>query len=192
MEQSIIFGPAILAKPAKGGATRNLGNIVIKRLASWDSETLTPAHQDNQHGKTSHRKSEDSQLAATITNKPEARIVPAAIRLLCSDDTLAPATLETLEALKQKYPNTPENRRQPSEFRGNLRFQALQISPEDMIKNLKTFPAGSSGRPDGITPQQLLDLLTGPPDGTLKTVVTKFTNITLSGNLLQPIREDIF
>ena len=59
-----------------------------------------------------------------------------------------------------------------------------------MIKNLRTFPAGSSGGPDGIIPQHLLDLLTSSDD-TLKTALTDFINVMLSGNLLQPIREVI-
>ena len=35
--------------------------------------------------------------------------------------------------------NAPEKFRWPSEFRGNLRFQALQISPEDMILKPQDF-----------------------------------------------------
>ena len=186
-----MFWTSHLSRTCQGGATRNLENIETKHVASCKGETPTPAHRENQRGKTSRCKTEDSQLAAAITDKLDAGNFLAAIWLLCSDNTLAPKNLETLEALKQKNPNAQEDRRQPSEPRGNLRFQALQISPEEIMKNLRTFPAGSSGGPDGITPQHLLDLLTGSPNGKLKTDLTDFIHVLLSGNL-QPIRKCVF
>ena len=32
------FGPVILSKPKRGGANRNLSNIINKRIAAWDKE----------------------------------------------------------------------------------------------------------------------------------------------------------
>ena len=45
------FGPVILAKPARDGAMRNLGKIIMTHLSSWKGETPTPAHQEKQRGK---------------------------------------------------------------------------------------------------------------------------------------------
>ena len=68
----------------------------------------------------------------------------------------------------------------------------MQVEADDVLKILKTFLAGSSGGPDGITPQHLLDLVAGAPDEKLLAAITKFTNLLLSGNLPIKIREIIF
>ena len=42
---------------------------------------------------------------------------------------------------------------------GNTRFTPLQVSPDDVKLALRTFTASSLGRPDGLTPQHIADLL---------------------------------
>ena len=68
----------------------------------------------------------------------------------------------------------------------------MQVEADDVLKILKTFPASSSGGPDGLTPQHLLDLVASAPDEKLLPANTKFTNLLLSGNLPINIREIIF
>ena len=34
------FGPVILAKPKRGGANRNLSNIIVKHTAAWGKDPL--------------------------------------------------------------------------------------------------------------------------------------------------------
>ena len=96
---------------------------------------------------------------------------------------------ETYEALKIKNPAEPSYRRPAAEFKGNTRFTPLQVSSEDVIKNLKTFPAGSSGRQDGLIAQHLSDLLVGAPDEQLKTNLTDIVNIVLQGDLPTEVSE---
>ena len=86
------------------------------------------------------------------------------VRLLCSEDTVAPSNDDTFEALKAKHPQAPSHRRPAAEFKGNMRFMPLQVLPDDVVRNLKSFPAGSSGGPDGLTAQHLSDLLAGALD----------------------------
>lgn len=59
------------------------------------------------------------------------------------------------------------------------------------MKYLRTFPAGSSGRPHGLTVQHLSDILTEQTDETLLNKVTDFVIIILDGELPLPAR-DIF
>ena len=80
----------------------------------------------------------------------------------------------------------------PCEFSGNARFQPLQVSPEDIIRCLKTFPAGSAGDANGLTAQHLRDILSGASDEKLKTALTDFINILLNGELPLPVREILF
>jgi len=49
------------------------------------------------------------------------------------------------------------------------------------MKALCTFPLGSSGRPDGITPQHVRDLLAGSTDDSLQQALVDFLNLMLAG-----------
>ena len=131
-------------------------------------------------------------LAVAITSKVEAGNFRAAVHLLCSEETLASNSDDTFEALKAKHPPAPQERRPAAEFKGNLRFSSLQVSSEDVIKTLRTFPAGSSGGPDGLTAQHVTDLLAGAPDEQLKTNLTDFVNIVLQGELPTLVNEILF
>ena len=116
----------------------------------------------------------------------------SAIRILCSEDKPAAATSKILEELEKKHPETPLDRRSSCDPTGNSRFTAMHVEADEVLKILKTFPAGSSGRSDGLTPQHLLDRVAGTPDEKLLAAITKFTNLLLSGNLPIAIREIIF
>ena len=111
--------------------------------------------------------SDSSRLAATVTGKMEAGNFKAAIWIVCSEDKPAPDTHETLNALEAKHPGPAPDQRTPCDPRGNSRFQPVQVSNTDVHKALRSFPAGSSGGPDGLTPQYILDLLTGATDNSL-------------------------
>ena len=67
----LLFGSTILAKPKRGGKTRNLASIINKRVADWKSDlSATTIEEKTQH--RIHRSAEDSQLVAAITSKIEA------------------------------------------------------------------------------------------------------------------------
>ena len=81
----LLFGSAILAK--RGGKSRNLANIVNKRVAAHrgDQAFITIPESQPQR-KDGNGDTEDLRLAAAITSKIEAVNKRAAIRLLCSED----------------------------------------------------------------------------------------------------------
>jgi hypothetical protein len=112
--------------------------------------------------------------------------------MLCSDDRPAPDTDDTLHSLKEKHPPATTDRRVPCDPADNARFIPLQVSPDDIDRTLRTFPLGSSGGPDGLTPQHIRDLLLGAPDDQLRKDITDLVNILLSGDLLLAVREVIF
>ena len=78
-------------------------------------------------------------LAAAITTKVEAGNFRSAVRLLFSEDTVAPSNDDTFEALKAKHPQAPSDRRPAAEIKGSMRCMPLQMTPEDVVRNLKTF-----------------------------------------------------
>ena len=105
-----------------------------------------------------------------------------ALRILCSDDVRAPPDDATLQMLKDKHPIPAVDRRTPIDSAGNFRYTSLQINPDDVSKSLRTFPLGSSGVPDGLMPQHLIDLHTGNSDSRLLNALTDLTNVMLAGN----------
>ena len=118
-------------------------------------------------------------LAAAITNKVEDGNFRAAVRLLCSEKTVAPNNDDMFVALKAKHRAASSDSRQAVDLKGNVRFLPLQVSPEEVMKSLKNFPAGSAGDPDGLTTQHLLDLLVEAADDKLKTNLSDFVDIVL-------------
>lgn len=188
------FGPIILAKPKRGGVNRNLSNVINKRIAAWDggvSEADLVGLQQtvNRAPKTT---SKCSRLAAAVTSKLEAGNFKAAIRIVCSDDVPAPDTQATLKALEAKHPGPAPNRRTPCDPRGNSRFQPVQVSNADVLRALRSFPAGSSGGPDGLTPQHILDLLIGATDHSFESVLVDWVNLMLAGSFGEEVNAIIF
>lgn len=186
------FGPAILAKPKRGGVNRNLSNIIIRRVASWDRQPPT-ADVTQQFRNTATRKTTDqSRLAAAVSNKLEAGNFKGAIRLICSDDTLAADTLSTLTALEAKHPSPAPDRRPPRDPQDNTFFTPAQVSSHDMLKAIRSFPPGSSGGPDGLTPQHIQDLLIGATDYNLQQALVDWVNLMLAGSFDKECNEVIF
>ena len=70
---------------------------------------------------------------------------------------------EGFEVCQENWGSTADGR--PfNDPKGNLWFQLLQVSTKEIRKAFKTFPLGSTGCPDGLTPQHLKDLLAEAPD----------------------------
>ena len=103
------------------------------------------------------RMSDTSRLAAAVTSKIEAG------NLKISRQLFGLSALKTHQHLI--------HRRTPCDPRGNSRFQPVQVSNTDVHEALRSFPAGSSGGPDGLTPQHILRLLTGATDNNLESAL---------------------
>ena len=116
----------------------------------------------------------------------------AAVSLLCSDDVPAPTNAETLKAIRSKYPPAPTDRRPTCSYTGNLRFQPLQVSSDDIMKSFRTFTGGSAGGPDGLTASHLSDMLNSATDDKLKHSLTDFVNLLLKGDHSVSVREILY
>ena len=189
----LLFTPANLSKPKRGGAKRNLSNLINKRTAKrdkdhpWDSlPTITTTNNARKIN------DEDQLLVSAMRAKLEAGNFKAALRILCSDDAPAPPNDATLQVLKDKHPGPTVDRRAPIDPTGNLRYTPLQISPDDVRKSLLTSSLGSSGGPDGLTPQHLIDLLAGDSDSGLLNALTDLINFMLAGKFYSEINTIIY
>jgi len=144
---------SILLPPKRGGKRHNLASTIKKRICSFSHSSQSV---DSVAAPSSRRLSDDAILAQVIAAKLEDGNIRAAIRILCSDDTPAAPSEETLARLQEKHPKS-------SIIQGSLFAptvdSALQVVESDVRKAVLSFPAGSSGGPDGFRPQQLKDLV---------------------------------
>ena len=80
----------------------------------------------------------------------------AIVRLVRSDDVPVSPSEETLASLSSKHSSCSQM--DPS-LADNVQCMPLSVDQNDARKAVLSFPAGSSGGPDGLQPQYLKDLL---------------------------------
>ena len=82
-----------------------------------------------------------------------------AVRLACSEDSVAEASTATIAALKSKHPTAHPDTTLPPQPEEEALIAALVVSEREVAKALHSFPWGSAGGPDGLRPQHLLDMI---------------------------------
>ena len=146
------FGGNVLSKPTRGGKRRSLATQIKKRCASQKDDS--PNRPES--SRTGNRKTcPDAHLATAVAKKIEAGNLRAAIRLLCSDESVAPFTADTAALLQAKHPSSTlvaEPLPDPEDF------PAFVVSQDKVRSAVRSFPAGSGGGSDGLRPQHLVDL----------------------------------
>ena len=178
------FGGDVLSKPSRGGKRRSLAAQVKKRCTAVKDDAVIRPESSN----VGPRKScPDAHLAAAVTSKIESVNLKAAIRLLCSDESVAPFNADTAALLHAKHP--------PSSLGAEPfpDFPAFVVSQADITSAIRSFPAGSGGGSDGLRPQHLVDLLTCKESGLdLASRLTDFVNLLLEGKCPERIRRILF
>ncbi|XP_048001834.1 uncharacterized protein LOC125238542 [Leguminivora glycinivorella] len=167
-------------------------------MSSWDealtSETLrdksTTAHyvvcvNDNTNN---HPADSLKRPSGNLFKKVESKIsdgdIKGAARLLFSDDAVAPANSDTLAALHAKHPPSDPNLDLPVPPQPD--DPTLIASTEDVLGAILSFPNGSAGGLDGLSPQHLKDLLycgCGDTKENLLRDLTALVNIMLAGQV---------
>lgn len=165
---------SILQPPKRGGKRHNLTSVLKKRIQSF-SGTVAPICEVP----TQRRKSDtETQLAQAVASKLEDGNLRAAIRILCSDDAPVIPSDESLAQLQAKHPAATSM--DPALSSTNL--ACLSVTEDDVRGAIQSFPAGSSGGPDGLRPQHLKDVLqTNDPESGFLSAITGFVNMVLAG-----------
>ena len=152
---------------------------IIKKRASAGFDEASESSQPQRFNYKPSR-DEYASLAAVVTAKIEDGNLRAAIRLLCSDEKMAVDSQSNLEKLQEKHPPAAVDRRPVPRPDPAL---SLQVTTGDVLKCLRSFPAGSSAGPDGLRPNHLLDLVNCKESGdALLLALTSFTNCILAGS----------
>jgi len=185
------FPSACLAKPTRGGKSHSLATTIVKQVRHYELGTeLDPQPVRRRPVERSKpAKTQDETIASMASAKLEDGDVKGAVRLLCSDDTLAATTAETFAKLGPLHPPAPADRRPAP----TTDTPPLQVSPAAVRAAILSFPAGSSAGPDGLRPQHLKDLLVGSTDDSpLLLAVTGLTNMLLRGDTPTSVRGTLF
>ena len=113
----------------------------------------------------------------------------AAVRIVCSDERPAEASVETLAKLQAKHPACSPDRREAHP----LEQQSLTVDRSWMLRAIRSFPNGSSGGSDGFRPGHLNDLINCQEiTDQLLDVLKKFVNMILSGCWPDQVRPVFF
>jgi hypothetical protein len=113
-----------------------------------------------------------------------------AVRVVASENSVAPMDDRTLHLLQQRHPSAYPNSSIPST--PNDPANPLLFSTEDVVKAIFSFPSGSAPGHDSLHPQHLKDLNTksvGDAGFQLSNSLVKFVNLVVSGqvpSLVQP------
>ena len=179
------FARRCLALPRRGGHRRSLASVVKHQLDDEADPVSRPFPL---------RPPDPKQLMAKrVSMKLGEGDYKGAVRIVCSEDTIADITDETISALQEKHPGMhPESRipSPPEEF-----IPLPDVSEEEVASAIRAFPRGSAGGPDGIRPQHLLDLTSNSAERGGKDLLhalTAFANFVLRGDILQAVKPVFF
>ena len=85
----------------------------------------------------------------------------------------------TKVALELKHPPKPADRKQSWPPATTASLSSIIMVASTILKEIRSFPAGSSGGPDGLTGQHLKDLLGEESDARFLEALTLVTNSSL-------------
>ena len=178
----------ILWPPARGGKRHNVSNIIRKRITEFSPASTQSSGGDAERSGSKNRPTPSrSTLAQAVSAKLEDGNLRAAIRLVSSDDEPVTPSAETLASLRLKHP--PPSQMDPS--LAGVQCTPLVVDQNEVRKAILSFPAGSTGGPDGLRPQHLKDLLQCRESGPdFQAALTGFVNTVLAGhcpNAISPL-----
>ena len=155
-ERLLRFGTPRLRRPGRGGRNWSLATAVNKQL----QEEADPPPSARSHNRGSHISQEDS-LAARVSVKLEEGDFKGAVRLACSDDTLAPMNEATYEALLERHPPLHPDSIIPTveEASQDHSYTPIRVTEEEIVQAILSFPKDSASGPDGFRPQHLKDMM---------------------------------
>lgn len=188
------FASHVLLKPNRVESDVRISDIIKKRINSYSAQTDFTSRDftENSSKRGSKPPNPNEQLARLISSKIEDGNLRAASRILNSDDKIADNTTSTHQQLADKHPLSDPQRdfhALPEPFDSSI--SPLQVTDQEVLKGINSFPAGSSGGPDGIRPKHLLDLVNSQ-DSHFIGKVTKLVNLLLAGHCPTPVAKFLF
>ena len=160
------FASIVLQKPSRGGRKHNIGKLICSRVAKWPNLSIDPIDNFGSSKRKSGSLSAEELRAKAAVSKLEDGNIRAAVRIICSsDEPAADSAAATLDALIANIPMPPADICFPN-ISLDGPFEPLQVSEDYVRRAVISFPPGSSGSLDSLSPQHLKDMigLDGSPE----------------------------
>ena len=188
------FSSRCLWAPTRGGRRWNLARAINDQIRT-ESDPVPSPSPEYPHSHRKHRKVRDplESLAALVASKLEEGDFKGAVRLACSEDSVASMNDSTLDALRRKHPPPHPDSQMPSPPGEPSCYPT--ISEEAVILAIRSFPKGSAGGPDGLLPQHLKDMTGASAESggpVLLSALTSLVNIILQGKVPMAVRPLFF
>ena len=187
------FPRRCLRVPKRGGRRWNLARQVNLQLSE---ECDPPVSSSNRKLATKSGHVDPlSSLASRVSTKLEEGDFRGAVRLACSEDSVAEVNDATIAALRAKHPAPHPSSCLPPPPNELEIEGALLVAEGEVANAIRSFSKGSAGGVDGLRPQHLLDLTStsaGLGGQNLLRALTAFTNLVLSGDTPPEIRPVFF
>ena len=187
----LCFSRRCLRHPDRGECRRSLATAINNQLR--DEADPPPALIRSTTRKRFLPADDPTTILATrVSAKLEEGDFRGAVRLACSDDTLAPMNEATFEALQEKHPSPHPDSSIPPSAESSQQC-TLIATEEEVIRAIHSFPKGSAGGPDGLRPQHLKDMLSdGGSRQALLPALVSFVQLMLDGATPPSIRPFFF
>ena len=169
--------------PYRGCHRRSLVAAIVKQLGEEaDGPSTPPVSSRGRRARRTHQ--DPTEIwASRVSMKLEEGDFRGAVRLACSEDSIAASSDATFAALQLKHPPPHPDSSIPPLPQDPV-APTLSVSVDEVTKAIRSFPNGSAGGPDGLRPQHLKDL-TGPSlEGgghALLSALASFLSLVLSG-----------
>lgn len=145
-------------------------------------KVLKKAHS-NQRKKS--KISEDLTIK-TAKRKIDEGDISGAVRVLCSQESIAPNSVETIAKLVSKHPDDPDLFLEDKSFNVNIKpTEVAQVS-----NAIKSFPISSAGGVDGLRPRHLKDLISytcGDNGLKLQSAIVNLMDLIRNGKLITDV-----
>lgn len=180
----LLFPYTALRLPEETENVTNLTTFVRQNIQLWNEKKInvSPRTESNKAFNTVNDNN-DKQFSKKVEAKLADGDVSGALRLLVSDDVIAPNNQETSISLKQKHPIHPEPTNYPDH---TLEIPQIIPTEEEVSRAILSFRKGSAGGLDSLKPQILKDLLhvqNGDAGKKLLEAITALTTVILSGEV---------
>ena len=180
------FGCRNLTVPVKAGKKVSVASLIRKRLSENQNRNRPKENVEAVSG--SRRRNKKSTISSVVQSKVGEGNIRAAVRILCSDETLAENNEKTFKQLQDKHPAATGSSNSPAPD-----TPSIQVTEDLTLKAVLSFAAGTAGGPDGIRPQHIKDLVLCRESGAaLLTAITGFTNCLLRGDCPAQVRQVLF
>ena len=185
------FPSRCLRAPKRGGHRRSLASEVNRQLREEVDDPTPPI--PSSRGCPKPRTDPLNALATRVATKLEEGDYKGAVRLACSEESIADLNEETWAALKAKHPPPHPSTMIPPPPKEST--SSSLISEEEVVQAIRSFPNDSAGGPEGLRPQHLKDLVSATaekPGKELLSALTSFINLVVSGKTPHETRSTFF